>query len=156
MPKDSDIKSVEDLKGKKVGVAEGSSANYNLLAQLDKAGLTYDDVQVENLQPADALAAFSAGHLDAWAIWEPLHVAGRARGRRPGDHHRQGRGQRLRLPGRLQGRPSRTRPPTAALKDYVARIARAQVWSHRRHKEDWAKVWAEETGLSRGHHPRRR
>ena len=53
------IKSVEDLKGKKVGVAEGSSANYNLLAQLEKAGLTYDDVQVENLQPADALAAFS-------------------------------------------------------------------------------------------------
>ena len=44
VPKGSDIKSVDDLKGKKVGVAEGSSANYNLLAQLDKAGLKYDDV----------------------------------------------------------------------------------------------------------------
>ncbi len=36
VPKGSDIKSVEDLKGKTVGVAEGSSANYNLLAQLEQ------------------------------------------------------------------------------------------------------------------------
>ena len=38
VPKGSPITSVADLKGKKVGVAEGSSANYNLLAQLDEAG----------------------------------------------------------------------------------------------------------------------
>ncbi len=53
-------------------MAEGSSANYNLLAQLDEAGLEYSDVEVEQLQPADALAAFTAGHVDAWAIWEPF------------------------------------------------------------------------------------
>jgi sulfonate transport system substrate-binding protein len=34
-----------------------------------------------------------------------------------------------------------------ALQDYLSRIARAQVWSQT-HQEDWAKVWAEETGLS--------
>ena len=43
----------------------------------------------------------------------------------------------------------------AALEDYLARIAQAQVWSQT-HQEEWAKVWAEETGLSRGHHARRR
>ena len=26
---------------------------------------------MQNLQPADALAAFTAGHVDAWAIWDP-------------------------------------------------------------------------------------
>src|SRR5262249_20090557 len=72
VPAGSAITSVADLEGKTVAVAEGSSANYNLLAQLDKAGLKYSDVKVQNLQPADALAAFTAGHVDAWAIWEPF------------------------------------------------------------------------------------
>ena len=71
VPKDSKIKDVGDLEGKKVAVAKGSSANYNLLAQLDKAGADFDKVDVKYLQPADALAAFSAGHVDAWAIWDP-------------------------------------------------------------------------------------
>ena len=44
VPKDSDIKSVADLEGKSIAVAEGTSANYNLLAQLDKAGVDYEDV----------------------------------------------------------------------------------------------------------------
>ena len=35
----------------------------------------------------------------------------------------------------------------AALKDYLARIAKAQVWSNT-HRDEWAKVWSEETGLS--------
>ncbi len=72
VPKDSPIKTVADLEGKDVAVAEGSSANYNLLAQLDHAGLKYSDVDVQNLQPADALAAFTSGHLDAWATWDPF------------------------------------------------------------------------------------
>ena len=97
------IKSVADLKGKKVAVAEGSSANYNLLAQLDKAGLTYDDVEVQNLQPADALAAFTLGPPGRLGDLGPVHLAGRAGGRRPGARRRQRPGQRLRLPGRLPG-----------------------------------------------------
>jgi len=146
VPKDSPIKSVADLKGKKIGVAEGSSANYNLLAQLDKAGLKYDDVQVQNLQPADALAAFSSGHLDAWAIWEPFT-----------SQAEQEAGARVLATGKglvngyvfqVASQAALDDPATtAALKDYVGRIAKAQLWSQT-HKEDWAKVWSEETGLS--------
>ncbi len=146
MPKDSPIKSVADLKGKKVAVAEGSSANYNLLAQLDKAGLGYDDVEVQNLQPADALAAFSSGHLDAWAIWEPFT-----------SQAEQEAGARVITTGsglvngyvfQVASQAALDDPATtAALKDYVGRIARAQVWSQT-HKEEWSKVWSEETGLS--------
>ena len=40
------------LKGKTIAVAEGSSANYHLLAVLKQAGLTVKDVTIDNLQPA--------------------------------------------------------------------------------------------------------
>jgi len=146
VPKDSDIKTVADLKGKRIGLAEGSSANYNTLAQLHEAGLTYDDVTVENLQPADALAAFSSGHLDAWAIWEPFtsqaeleadaRVITTGKGVVNGYVFQVASNQALEDPA-----------TTAALKDYVGRIARAQAWSAT-HKEEWAKVWSDETGLS--------
>ena len=66
VPKDSPLKSVSELAGKTVAVAEGSSANYNLLGQLSQAGVKYSDVKIQNLQPADALTAFTAGHVDAW------------------------------------------------------------------------------------------
>jgi sulfonate transport system substrate-binding protein len=35
----------------------------------------------------------------------------------------------------------------AAVEDYLGRVAKAQVWSNT-HRDQWAKVWAEETGLS--------
>jgi sulfonate transport system substrate-binding protein len=146
VPKDSDITSVADLKGKRVGVAEGSSANYNLLAQLEKAGLSYGDVEVQNLQPADALAAFSSGHLDAWAIWEPF--TSQAELESDARVITTGKGVVNGYVFQVASNAALDDPATkAALEDYVARIARAQVWS-RTHKEDWAKVWSEETGLS--------
>jgi sulfonate transport system substrate-binding protein len=146
VPKNSSITSVEQLKGKKVGVAEGSSANYNLLAQLEKAGLSFDDVQAEKLQPADALAAFSNGHLDAWAIWEPYT----SQGELEADARviTTGKGVVNGYVFQVASNEALDDPATtAALKDYVGRIARAQQWSIS-HKEEWAKVWAEETGLS--------
>jgi sulfonate transport system substrate-binding protein len=146
VPKDSTAKTVADLKGKTVAVAEGSSANYNLLAQLNDAGLDYSDVDVQNLQPADALAAFSAGHLDAWAIWEPFtsqaEIDSDARVLADGSKLANGYSFQVASNDAIDD------PATnAALQDYLSRIAQAQVWSST-HKEEWAKVWAEETGLS--------
>ncbi|MFB9328414.1 aliphatic sulfonate ABC transporter substrate-binding protein [Paenibacillus aurantiacus] len=70
VPKGSAIKKLEDLKGKTVAVAKGSSA-YNFLFQaLSKAGLTGDDIRMIQLQPDEARAAFDTGGVDAWAIWE--------------------------------------------------------------------------------------
>lgn len=146
VPKGSPAKTVADLKGKKVAVAEGSSANYSLLAQLAKAGLTIDDVEVQHLQPADALAAFSAGHVDAWAIWEPFtsQAEQEADGRVLAD----GRGGLMNgYAFQVASDEALDDPATeAALADYLKRIAEAQVWSET-HKQEWSKVWAEETGL---------
>jgi sulfonate transport system substrate-binding protein len=146
VPKDSSIQSVADLKGKKVAVAEGSSANYNLLAQLGKAGLSYKDIDVEKLQPADALAAFTSKHVDAWAIWDPYtsqaELEANARVLVDGGGLVNGMTFQAANPDSLKEKATRT-----ALKDYLARIAKAQIWSNT-HRDEWAKVWAQETGLS--------
>jgi sulfonate transport system substrate-binding protein len=73
--KDSSLKSVADLKGKKVAVARGSNAHYLLVKALEKAGVKYEDITPVYLAPADARAAFETGAVDAWSIWDPYQSA---------------------------------------------------------------------------------
>lgn len=72
VPKDSPLKSVAELKGKKVAFNKGSNVHYLLVKALEKAGLKYADIQPVFLPPADARAAFEKGAVDAWAIWDPF------------------------------------------------------------------------------------
>ncbi len=69
--KDSPIKTLEDLKGKKVAFKRGSSAHNVTVKALRKAGLKPEDVQQVDLAPPDAAAAFKNGSIDAWSIWDP-------------------------------------------------------------------------------------
>jgi sulfonate transport system substrate-binding protein len=75
IPEKSEIKSVAELKGKKVALNKGSNVHYLLVKQLEKAGLKYEDIQVVFLPPADARAAFEKGSVDAWVIWDPFFAA---------------------------------------------------------------------------------
>lgn len=75
VPKDSPIKRVADLKGKKVALNKGSNVHYLLFKQLERAGVPYADVNVAYLTPADARAAFERGSVDAWVIWDPFQAA---------------------------------------------------------------------------------
>ena len=68
--KDSKIKSISELKGKKIGYAVGSYAQHLLALLLDKEGLTTDDVESVNLAAGDQSAALSNGEVDAIVIWE--------------------------------------------------------------------------------------
>ena len=68
---DSQINSIEELKGKKVGVASGTTGQVYLAKALKFHDLTLDDVKIINLQPDDAQSAFETKQLDAWAVWEP-------------------------------------------------------------------------------------
>ncbi|MGG1864358.1 aliphatic sulfonate ABC transporter substrate-binding protein [Bacillus safensis] len=70
--KNSRIQKVEDLKGKKIAVAKGSSGFDFLYKVLDQAGLSAKDVQIIQLQPDEAISAFENGSVDAWSIWEPF------------------------------------------------------------------------------------
>jgi sulfonate transport system substrate-binding protein len=78
VPADSPLKTVADLKGKTVALNKGSNVHYLLVKALENAGLTYGDVTVSFLPPADARAAFEKGAVDAWAIWEPFLAAAEA------------------------------------------------------------------------------
>jgi sulfonate transport system substrate-binding protein len=73
--KDSPLKSLAELKGKKVAVAKGSNAHYLLVKALEKAGIKYEDIAPVYLAPADARAAFETGAVDAWSIWDPYQSA---------------------------------------------------------------------------------
>jgi sulfonate transport system substrate-binding protein len=71
VPQDSPIKTLADLKGKRIAFGRGSSAHNLLVAALEKAGLTWSDITPAPLAPADATAAFVKGSVDAWSIWDP-------------------------------------------------------------------------------------
>jgi sulfonate transport system substrate-binding protein len=75
VPKNSPIKSVAELKGKKVALNKGSNVHFLLVKLLEKAGVRYNDIDPIFLTPADARAAFERGSVDAWAIWEPFLAA---------------------------------------------------------------------------------
>jgi sulfonate transport system substrate-binding protein len=75
VPASSPIKSVAELKGKRVAFNKGSNVHYLLVRALEQAGLHYSDVTPVFLAPGDARAAFVAGSIDAWVIWEPFRTA---------------------------------------------------------------------------------
>jgi sulfonate transport system substrate-binding protein len=75
VPKDSPIRTVAELKGKKVALNKGSNVHFLLVKLLEHAGIKYNDIDTIFLTPADARAAFERGSVDAWAIWEPFFAA---------------------------------------------------------------------------------
>ncbi|WP_413730199.1 sulfonate ABC transporter substrate-binding protein [Sodalis sp. RH22] len=75
VPKESALRKVGDLKGKKVALNKGSNVHYLLVRALQEAGLSYGDITPVYLSPADARAAFIQGSVDAWVIWDPFAAA---------------------------------------------------------------------------------
>lgn len=67
----SGVTSVADLAGKTVATPFASTAHYSLTAALEDAGVAPDDVKLVDLQPADILAAWTRGDVDAAYVWEP-------------------------------------------------------------------------------------
>jgi len=74
LPPESTLRTLHDLKGKKVAFGRGSAAHNLTIAALEKAGLTYADIQPIYLGPADAGAAFERGAIDAWTIWDSYYA----------------------------------------------------------------------------------
>lgn len=72
VPEGSPLQSLADLKGKRVAVTKAAGSHYLLIAALQKAGLTFADIQPAYLTPADGRAALENGKVDAWVTWEPF------------------------------------------------------------------------------------
>ena len=145
VPKGSSITTIQQLKGKTIAAPEGTTADYHLLTVLAAAGLTKKQVTVDNLQPADALAAFSSGKVDAWDTWSPFIEEATAQ-----------HGGKVLASGRQYGAPYSfqvasdaalsDKGKAAAINDYEKILDQAYVWSAT-HQSDWAKIWGDATGL---------
>lgn len=75
VPRNSALRDVADLKGKRVAFNKGSNVHFFLVQLLRKHGLDYGDIHPVFLAPADARAAFENGSIDAWVIWDPFFAA---------------------------------------------------------------------------------
>ncbi len=145
VPKNSPIHSVAQLKGKSIAVAQGSSADYHLLAILTKAGLTIKEVTPNYLQPAEGQAAFASNHVAAWDVWSPFIEQAEVQ-----DH------ARILINGSTIGqtysfevasKAALAEPAkAAAIHDYLKLLDQAYAWAAT-HKSVWASTWAKATGL---------
>lgn len=145
VPKGSSITSIQQLKGKKIAYGSGSSANYHLLTVLNKAGLTTKDVTLVSLQPANALAAFTSGAVDAWDIWPPYVQQVVAQN-----------GAKVLAIGSQYGSPysfevaskAAVASPekAAAIKVYLATLNKAYVFTAA-HPDVWGAAWGAASGL---------
>src|ERR1700742_142715 len=81
VPANSSIRTLADLKGKRVGFQKGSSAHFLVVRGVEKGGLQWSDITPVYLTPSDGRAAFERGALDAWGIWDPYYAAAEIDGR---------------------------------------------------------------------------
>ncbi|MFP7760508.1 aliphatic sulfonate ABC transporter substrate-binding protein [Marisediminicola sp. LYQ85] len=72
VPEGSDITEVSDLAGRSIAATKGTDPYFFLLQSLEEAGLSLDDVDVQNLQHADGKSALESGSVDAWSGLDPL------------------------------------------------------------------------------------
>ncbi|KAA9000671.1 sulfonate ABC transporter substrate-binding protein [Affinibrenneria salicis] len=75
VPEHSPLRTVAELKGKKVALNKGSNVHYLLVEALREVGLNWQDINAVYLPPSDARAAFERGSVDAWVIWDPFYAA---------------------------------------------------------------------------------
>ncbi len=72
-----EIKTIADLKGKKIAFSEGSTSHFYLATLLRDAGLSLKDIDAVNMSAGDAGAAFVSGRVDAAVTWEPWLTRGK-------------------------------------------------------------------------------
>ncbi|NHN55679.1 ATP-binding cassette domain-containing protein [Calidifontibacter sp. DB0510] len=144
VPRNSPVRSITDLRGRKVSVPKGSSAHGLLLNALHRSGLGPNDVSLVFLPPADGAAAFTRGEVAAWVVWEPfitqqLQAGARAIAGGPPDEF--GLNFELASTDAL-GDSARA----AAIRDFLQRLRRAYVWGAT-HQQQYARAWSAESRL---------
>jgi len=72
------VNTLDQLKGKKVGIARGSGGEVFWLAMIDKLKLNPADYTVVNVEAPEMVAALERGNIDAYAVWEPWVTRGLA------------------------------------------------------------------------------
>lgn len=140
---DAPLKTLADLRGKRLGVKKGTSTYGGLLAALDKAGVAPSEVRIIDLTPGTMLDALLAGSIDAFAASEPTPSAAEEKGAR----------QLCTLGGLGNTYPILTLANTthfagneSALRKFLLAMGQAAAYA-KAHPEETAELMARETGL---------
>ncbi|MRT42771.1 aliphatic sulfonate ABC transporter substrate-binding protein [Enterobacteriaceae bacterium RIT702] len=72
VPHNSDIRTISDLRGKRISVNKGSNVHWLLLQLLEEAGIGLDELKVVYTPPKYPLTASDYLSVDAWMMWDPL------------------------------------------------------------------------------------
>ncbi len=141
--KDSPIKTIADLKGKRVAYTRGTTSHYYLYKMLKEAGLSFNDIVEKPLAPSDGLSAFAKGEVDAWAVWGFNGQIARqqfgARTLKTAVGYLSGNFQIFASPAAFND-PAKS----AAIADFLLRLQQAYAWSNKNYAE-YAKVQSKET-----------
>lgn len=135
--KDSGIRTVADLAGKRVAIWKGSWSQQLTYSALEQAGLPSNAPRYSYLMPTEAIAALSEGKLDATATWEPYVSMVERQGGRILRNAR----DLMPAPIYVVANTTHLEENRAAIGDFIARLQRARDWS-RQHIEVYAQAWA--------------
>jgi sulfonate transport system substrate-binding protein len=137
------IKSVADLRGKKIAVVRGSPGHLLVIEALQQANIPLNAVSIVNLSAGDAKAALTSGAIDAWAIWDPFLAIGEQQ-----DHDRVliTSAQVAREVECGVASDAAIATKRAQLLDFIGRVQRAYQWAEA-HPEAAAQSYAAETGV---------
>lgn len=142
----SKIKSVADLKGKKVGYIQATTSQYFLLKMLKEAGLTWKDITPVNLSPSDGLAALLSGSIQAFAVYGNQITADLQQGGKvlesaetilSGNYLYEASATSLKDPKKA-----------AAIADYIGRMEKLNFWI-RGHYDEYATLVADKFGMTK-------
>jgi sulfonate transport system substrate-binding protein len=75
VPKHSSLRTVSDLKDKRVAITKSTNSQFIVFEALDRIGLGLGDIQPVYLSPADGRIAFEGGKVDAWSTWDPFQTS---------------------------------------------------------------------------------
>ncbi len=143
--KTSGIKSIADLKGKRVGYIKNTTAHYFLNEMLKKEGLSWNDIKPVEITTADGVTALIGGEIDAFASYGNSINAAKANGAVTiGNAVNILSGN---FPFEISNTVLKDEKKTEAIADYYARVQKAYEWAET-HLEEWAKIQAEPTGTT--------
>jgi sulfonate transport system substrate-binding protein len=141
--RESNLRNANDLRGRRVGFAKGTSAHTMVLRFLERNGLSLSDIVPFYLPPADGRVALEAGSIDAWSIWDPYLAAaeqgGGFRELTNGVGYVEGREYYLASRKIAEQHPER-------LREFLAELVRVKAWAKARPAEV-NRFLAAETGI---------
>jgi len=141
--RDSTIRSIADIKGKRLATVRGSVGQDLALRLIEKAGLAPSDIRWSYLNNGEAKAALDSGAVDAWSTWGSyVGIAVLENGDRI---LADGSGLSTNV-GFFAASDSTIADKHQILGDFLARLNKARHWAVA-HPDAYAQTLAKETGL---------